>query len=73
MNYEVLGNNKVWKGHVDQILKSTKLPSMNTIKQIELPFSFHIYTNDEPKTSEATTANACYPSRVRRSPDRLSF
>ena len=30
MNYEVLVNNKVWKQYVDQILKSTQLPDMNT-------------------------------------------
>ena len=63
MNYEVLVNNKVWKRHVDQILKST---DMNTNQQIDEDTTFQFpFINDEPESSETATANASYPSRVR--------
>ena len=74
MNYEVLVNNKVWKRQVDQILKSTQLPEMNTTEQIDEDTTFQFpFTHDKPQTSETATANACYPSRVRRPPDRLIY
>ena len=75
MNYEVLVNNKVWKRHVDQILKSTQLPDMNTTEQNEEDATFQfLFTNDEPNVPETTSsANACYPSRDRQPPDRFSY
>ena len=75
MNYEVLVNNKVWKRHVDQILKSTKLPDMNTTEQNEEDATFQfLFTNDKSNVLEITSsANACYPSRDRQPPNRLSY
>ena len=76
MNYEVLVNNKVWKRHVDQILKSTELTSKETNEQTEEDDSLEIpsFTDTEHNTSpETVTSSACYPSRDRRPPDRLSY
>ena len=63
MNYEVL------------VMEVTfQLPDMNTSKQIDEDTIFQFpFTNDKPKTSETITTNACYPSRVCRPPDRLSY
>ena len=53
---------------------STQLPDMNTTEQNEdASFQFP-FTNDEPNVSQTTSsANACYPSRDRRPPDRLGY
>ena len=46
---------------------STQLPEMNTTEQIDEDTTFQfLFTHDEPQTSETATANAHYPSRVRR-------
>ena len=74
MNSEVLVNNKVWKRHVDQILKSTELTSNETNEQTEEDDSLEIPSFTEHDTSpETVTSSARYPSRDRRPPDRLSY
>ena len=67
MNYEVLVNNKVFKRHVDQILKSTEPTSSEAIdsEQTEADNSFDFPSStDEPHSLPETTAtsNTRYPS-----------
>ena len=75
MNYEILVNNKVWKRHVDQILRSTELTNSDTTEKIEEDTSFEFpFTNDKPDSlPETSTSRTRYPSRDRRPPDRLSY
>ena len=77
MNYEVLVNNKVFKRHVYQILKSTESVSSTvnhpeptkTDNSINFPSSTDEY-HPLPETDAPTDR---YPSRDRRPPDRLKL
>ena len=71
MNYEVLVDKKMFKQHVDQILKSTRLISSEVTDsvQAETDNSF----NFPASTETVTTSSAHYPMRDRRPPDRLSY
>ena len=66
MNYEVLMNNKVFKRHVDQILKNTESRNREAIdlEQTEMDNSFDFPSSVEHDSSPDTDAsNARYPSR----------
>ena len=77
MNYEVLVNNKVFKQHVDQILKNTeskkvrKLLMSNKPRQMTVLIS-HLPHDEYHPPPDTDTPNARYPSIDRRPPDRLS-
>ena len=77
MNYEILVNNKVFKRHVDQILKSTESMSgaVNHPEPTEVDnsFDFPSSTDEHHPLPEADTPTDRYPSRDRRPPDRLSY
>ena len=68
MNYEVLVDNKVFKRHVDQILKSTGPISSEATDSVQAEvdnsFDFPVST-DEPYflPETVTTSSACYPAR----------
>lgn len=75
MNYDILVNNKLFKGHVDQILKSTEPTSSEAIdlEQVrELANSFDFPSpSDEHHSSPVTSAH--YSPRDYQPSDRLSY
>ena len=77
LNYEVLVNNKVFKGHVDQILKNTESTSKEAIDveqaKTDDSFDFPSSLDEHHPSPDTDTSNARYPSRDRRYPDRLSY
>ena len=77
MNYEVLVNNKVFKQHVDQILKNTESTSTEAIdvEQVRTDdsFDFPSFSDEHRPSPDTDTSNAHYPSRGHQPPDRLSY
>ena len=72
MNYEVLVNDKVWKRHVDQILKSCELTGTDE-QQLEgddvIDFELLFPTEE----ADTTAGQSRYPARSHRPPDRRTY
>ena len=78
-NYEVLVDGKVWKRHINQLLKKCELtkvdekqPDNDDLMDFELQFPI-----DEPDTStnepDTSASQSWYPTRTRQPPDRLTY
>ena len=63
-------NNKVFKQHVDQILKKTESTSREAIDD---SFDFPSSSDEHHPSPDTDTSNAHYPSRDRQPPDRPSY